>query len=185
MPCRCVREPLQKSTPKNTDVLGAAAGRERGFTLPEMLVGAAVVVVMIGAVVPLIWISSGQFGRQDGRVSAMDNDRVAFDDITRTLREASSVEQLSPQSLRVITGNASVDPVILDCGLPTDSPNRYLCVRQNDDGTSKELIAGITNVDPFHMDVERRFVSVDLQMSPPGSATPVSLAGGVSLRAGG
>lgn len=152
------------------------------------------VIVVIGAIVPVLWISSGQFGGQSDRVSALDQDRVAFDDMTRLMREARAVRPLevpvapsgsvvAAQSVEVITGDAYRDPVVIDCGEPGKEPQRFMCVRSEADGSVKELIDGITDPAPFAVDTSRDFISVILKLSPPQAAQPVSLEGGVSVRA--
>ena len=168
--------------------------RASGFSLPETLIGAAVTLVVIAAILPLIWIAGGQLGGQSDRVSALDQDRVAFDDMTRLIRQASRVEPLDAtaptmegapveaQGLALTTGDPARDPVILDCGRPGEQPDRYKCVRTAADGSSKELIDGITDPAPFAVDVSGAFVAVALQMNPPGASRPVSLQGGVNLR---
>lgn len=170
---------------------------QAGFSLPETLIAAAVTVVLFGAILPLIWIASGQLGGQSDRVSALDQDRVAFDDMTRLIREANRVEPLelgppadpgrpvAAQSLALTTGDPALDPVVLDCGIPGEDHGRYMCIRIAADGSSRRLIDGITDPSPFAVDQARAFVSVALQMSPPGATRPVSLEGGVSLRVGG
>lgn len=171
-----------------------APGSCAGFSLPETLIGAAILIVVIGAIVPVLWISSGQFGGQSDRVSALDQDRVAFDDMTRLIREARAVRPLevpgeptgsvvAAQSLEVITGDAQRDPVVLDCGAPSEKPQSFMCVRSEADGSVKQLIDGITDPAPFAVDTSRDFISVSLRLSPPEAARPVSLEGGVSLRA--
>lgn len=171
-------------------------GGSAGFSLPETLIGAAVMIVMIGAVVPLLWIAAGQLGGQNDRVSALDQDRVAFDDMTRLIRGASRVEPLdatAPASaeapveagkLQLTTGDPARDPVVIDCGIPGSESGRYRCLINAADGSSKSLIDGITDPSPFTVDPSRSFVAVSLQMSPAGASRPVSLQGGVSLRAG-
>lgn len=167
-----------------------------GFTLPETLMAAAVTIVMIGAVLPFIWIAFGHLGGQSDRVGSLDQDRVAFDDLTRLIREARAVEPINPapssapgefvaQTLAVTTGDPTRDPIILDCGQPGDSPDRYSCVRTEADGSAKRLIDGITDPAAFTVDPNRNFIAVALQLSPKGQEHPVSLEGGVSLRVAG
>lgn len=171
------------------------AGAE-AFSLPETLIGAAVAIVVIGAIVPLLWIAAGQLGGQHDRLSALDQDRVAFDNMTRLIREASFVELLDAEPspapgtpvragrLRLDTGDIDRDPVVIDCAVPGSEPGRYLCLMSTADGSSRQLIDGITDPAPFAVDSTRAFIAVSLQMSPPGAARPVSLQGGVNLRAG-
>lgn len=172
-----------------------ARGREAGVSLPETLVGAAVTLVILGAVLPLIWIAGGRHGSQSDRISALDQDRVAFDEMTRLIRQAHRVEPLDAlpaaqgepveaQGLALTTGDASRDPVVLDCGRPGARADRFMCVSTAADGSSKQLIDGITDPAPFTVDASAAFVAVALRMSPPGASRPVSLEGGVSLRAG-
>lgn len=168
--------------------------RTSGFSLPETLIGAAVTLVVIGAIFPVVWIAGGQLGGQSDRISALDQDRVAFDDMTRLIRQASRVEPLEgtppategapveAQGLALITGDPARDPVILDCGRPGGDPDHFKCVRTAADGSSKDLIDGITDPAPFMVDAGGAFVTVALQMSPPGASRPVSLEGGVNLR---
>lgn len=167
-----------------------------GFSLPETLVGAAVTIVVLGAILPVLWIAAGQLGGQSDRVTSLDQDRVAFDDLTRLIREAKAVEALEPTSvdgggrfqaasLSVTTGDPARDPVVLDCGQPGSSPERFMCVRTEADGSAKQLIDGITEPAAFTLDTDRDFIGVALQLSPAGSNRPVSLEGGVSLRVAG
>lgn len=168
---------------------------DEGISLPETLVGAAVAIVVFGAIMPLLWIAFAQHGGQSDRVSALDRDRVAFDDITRLIRGAKSVVPLDATpgadpslpieagKLELITGDPARDPVLIDCAVPADESGRYVCRVSEADGTSKPLIEGITDPAPFGVDPARSFVSVSMQMSPPGASRPVSLEGGVSLRA--
>ncbi len=158
---------------------------QEGFTIPELLVAAAVVVVMIGAIVPVIWISSGNFGGQSDRVSALDNDRVAFDEMTRALRQARLVVPVpadapGPSVQHVAVTTNSGGQVEFDCGVPSEIEGRFKCISRSAGG-SKDLIDGITNTDPFAITGDR-YVAVNLQKSPPGAEHPVSLQGGVSLR---
>jgi hypothetical protein len=167
-----------------------------GFTLPETLMAAAVTIVMIGAIVPFLWIAFGHLGGQSDRVGSLDQDRVAFDDLTRLIREARAVEPINPspssapgevvaQVLAVTTGDPARDPIILDCSQPGTSPDRYSCVRTEADGSAKRLIDGITDPETFTVVPDRNFIAVALQLSPRGQENPVSLEGGVSLRLAG
>lgn len=164
-----------------------------GFTLPETLVGAAVTIIVIGALVPVMWIAAGQFGGQSDRIGALDQDRVAFDDLTRLIREARAVHAIDPTpaespdemqaaTLAVTTGDPTRDPVILDCGQPSAAPERYRCVKTDANGQAKQLIDGITDPEAFTVKTSRNFIEVALQLSPAGAERPVSLEGGVSLR---
>lgn len=167
-----------------------------GFSLPETLIGAAVLVIVVGAIVPLLWIAAGQQGGQADRLSALDQDRVAFDNMTRLIRQASSVQALDAEppaspgatvavgKLQLTTGDPARDPLVIDCAIPAEAAGRYLCLAQGADGSSRRLIEGITNPAPFAVDPSHAFVSVNLQLSPPGASRPVSLQGGVSLRVG-
>lgn len=153
-------------------------------------------VVLIGAIVPLLWIAAGQLRGQGDRVSALDQDRVAFDDMTRLIRGAKSVQPLDQAAptppgaplaagkLQLTTGDPDRDPVLIDCGVPGSESGRYACRISTGDGAAKSVIDGITDPAPFTVDPDRGFVAVTLQMSPAGASRPVTLKGGVNVRTG-
>jgi type II secretory pathway pseudopilin PulG len=185
---------MDKERQTSRRFFGTTLRSEAGFSLPETLIGAAVLVVIVGAIVPVLWISSGTFGGQSDRLTALDQDRVAFDDMTRLIREARAVRPVTDpgvtegpivttQTLEVYTGDAERDPIVLNCAAPSQKPDSFKCVRSEANGAVKDLIDGVTNAETFMVDTGRSFVSVSLQLSPPQATNPVSLEGGVSLRA--
>lgn len=185
---------------------------EGGFTLVEMLTVMAMLVVLLGATLPMLFATTNQGGRQSDRVTSLDHDRTAFDAITRELRQANCVVPVVPgKSIATVTpstspaatagscstGNA-VQSVRFDCGAAGSAAGTYACVRTDlASGSRRTLIDGITNTDPLLVSSvsgggrsivsgptpASKSIRVKLEKTPRGVERPVRLEGLVSLRA--
>src|ERR1044072_5070979 len=73
-----------------------AAAYEDGFNLPELLVAISMMLVLLAATLPMLVATTHQGDRQSNRVTSLDNDRTAFDAMTRELRQANCVVPVVP-----------------------------------------------------------------------------------------
>jgi Tfp pilus assembly protein PilW len=189
-----------------------SAADEDGFTLVELLTVMGMLVVILGATLPMLLATTNQGGRQADRITSLDHDRTAFDAMTRELRQANCVAVLVPgRSIATVTPSTTVGPttgsctagnavqrVRFDCSVAGARAGTYACVRTDlTTGAQRNLIDGITNTDPLTVSSvsaggraivsgpapASRSVRVKLEKTPPDVERPVRLDGLVSLRA--
>jgi prepilin-type N-terminal cleavage/methylation domain-containing protein len=107
------------------------AQREDGFTLPELLVSASVMLVAAAAVMTMMLVAFRQTDNQNDRVVALDDARNGLIRMQSEIRSASGLNSVSPQVLDVLVH------------FPEDPDNPYHWVRYkcigNDHGSSSGL----------------------------------------------
>ena len=115
------------------------AGREEGFTLPELVVASAAMLVVAVAVMTMMLVAFRQTDSQNDRVVALDEARNALIRMESEIRSAAGLDSVSPQVLDVLVH------------FPDDSANpyhwiRYKCIG-NDQGSSDGLGGKCTRQD--------------------------------------
>jgi type II secretory pathway pseudopilin PulG len=165
--------------------------QEAGFTLVELLVVIGMMMVLLAAVLPILVSTTTTGNRQSERVTALDQDRVAFDRMAAELRGANCVTVVAPQrSLTLVKSGAcsgGTPTVRLDCGVASSTAGQFKCVRTVlATGATTLMIDGLTNTDPLTVATAgtggRPSVHIKLEKAAAVAAHPVRLEGSVSLR---
>lgn len=147
---------------------------EAGFTLPELLVATVLSMIVIGGGVTVFTASIQSQPRIDSQASAIQDARVVMENLTREIRQGSSVPTASASQLSVITYVHSdtcgtTTPV---CRVTYACSAGGTCTRtvSRPDGTSPgtpvQVIAGLSSPSVF-------------SYTPPSTAAPASV--GVTL----
>jgi len=113
----------------------SAGGRDRGFTLVELLIAMAVGMIVLGATYSLFTIQSKQLGNQDVIAEMQQNARIAMDMVSREVRMAGYNPTGATPKPGIITAGANSITFTTDItntagtGNPdglTDGPNEYI-----------------------------------------------------------
>ena len=89
-----------------TDVLArprALAAQERGFTLVELLVATVLGLIVIGGAVTVFTVSMNNQPRISSQSAAIQQARTAMEQITRELRQGSTVSTATANQLSIVT----------------------------------------------------------------------------------
>jgi type II secretory pathway pseudopilin PulG len=172
-------------------------GEERGVTLVEFLTVMAMLVILLGATVPLLFATTNQSSNQSSRITSIDGGRVALDRITRETRQACTISPTSG-STGVLTETVlvnttagylstcadyspagSLHTIRYDCTQASAIAGAHKCVRTDvTANTSAALIDGVTNAAQFTISGSTGAhpqVGISLQMLPKGATRPVVL----------
>ena len=167
---------------------------EGGFTLPELLVATALSMIVIGAGVTVFTASIQSQPRVDSQASAIQEARVVMENITREVRQGSSVPVASASQLSVITYVHSdtcgtTTPV---CRVTYACSANGTCTRtvSRPDGTSPgtaiQVITGLSSPNVFSYTPPSpgapASVGVTLVLPAQGGGNAITLNDGATLR---
>jgi prepilin-type N-terminal cleavage/methylation domain-containing protein len=124
---------------------------EDGFSLPELLVAVALLAIVLGAVLTVQQQGQQAYLLGSSRVSTQQNARVALDLMTRELRTAASISDISSCSSGVCTDLTFVDQndQTIEYQLVGTTLNRTCTATPTTttcDGTTLALIGGVTSL---------------------------------------
>jgi prepilin-type N-terminal cleavage/methylation domain-containing protein len=168
-----------------------------GFTLPELLVATAIGLVVIGAAVTAFTAAIGSQPRVESQAGAIQQARTTMEQITRELRQGSSVPSATASQLSVVTfvhsatcGGAASNTAI-SCRV-TYSCSSGTCSRTEakPDGTlpgpSRQVVSGLSSNNVFSYTAPSStapaYVSVTLAFPAEGGTDAITLSDGSALR---
>jgi Tfp pilus assembly protein PilW len=169
---------------------------EGGMSLPEMLIAATIGLVVVGGAVAAFAVSARSQPRVSDRAGDVQHARSTIEQLTRELRQGSTVTSASANQLSIVTYVAKAS-----CGGPTASTSiqcqvDYTCTgdsctrsERNPDGsgsgTPVQVVTGLatSNVFTYAPDTSApTFVGVELSFPAEGDEDSISLGDGVTLR---
>jgi prepilin-type N-terminal cleavage/methylation domain-containing protein len=170
---------------------------DRGFTLPELLVATALGLVIIGAAVTAFTAAIGSQPRVESQAGAIQQARTTMEQITRELRQGSSVPSATASQVSIITfvdsatcGGGAANMAI-SCRV-TYSCSSGTCTRTEakPDGTSPgpavQVVSGLSSSNVFTYTAPTAtapaYVSVSLAFPAEGGTDAITLSDGSALR---
>jgi prepilin-type N-terminal cleavage/methylation domain-containing protein len=170
---------------------------ERGFTLPELLVATLLGLLVVGAAVTAFTGAIQSQPRVTSQAAAIQQARTTMEQITRELRQGSSVPSASATQLSIVTyvhsatcGGGSSSSSI-SCRV-TYSCSGGTCTRTeaNPDGTSPgaavQVVSGLSSNNVFSYtpptSTAPAYVGVTLAFPAKGGSDAITLTDGSALR---
>jgi Tfp pilus assembly protein PilW len=176
--------------------LRVRARGEAGMSLPEMLIAATIGLVVVGGAVAAFAVSAKSQPRVSDRAGDIQHARSTIEQLTRELRQGSTVTSASATQLSIVT---YVDKAT--CGGPTAGTAiqcqvDYTCtagactrVERNPDGSGGsapvQVVSGLESANVFTYSPSASaptFVGVELTFPAEGDDDSISLGDGVALR---
>ena len=175
--------------------VAALQREERGLTLIELMIAAALGLVVVGGALTVFVGAVGSDPRTASRVAAIQQDRVTVDRITRELRQGLETPTASPSQLAIVTyvkaatcGGAAASTAIpcrvtytcsgTTCSRVVAQPNGSA------PGPTVQVASGLTSANVFSYlpsAADPSYVGVSFAFSA-ASGPPVTLGDGVALR---
>jgi hypothetical protein len=172
----------------------ALRGEERGLTLVELTVAAALGLVVVGGALTVFIGAVRSEPRTASEVAAMQQNRVTIDRITRELRQGLEIPTATSRELEIVTyvkaascGGAAASTAI-PCRV-TYSCSGEACTRVvaqpdgSEPGPSVQVASGLSSAEVFTYlpsEADANYVGVSFSFSSEGR--PVTLHDGVALR---
>ena len=170
---------------------------DRGFTLPELLVATVLGLLVIGAAVTAFTSTIQSQPRINSQAAAIQQARTTMEQITRELRQGSSVPSASTSQLSVVTYVHSAT-----CGGATSNTSiscrvSYSCsggtctrIEAKPDGTAPgspvQVVAGLSSDNVFAYTppsaTSPAYVGVTLALPAKGGSDAITLSDGAALR---
>jgi type II secretory pathway pseudopilin PulG len=143
---------------------------DRGFTLPELLIATVLAMMVIGAAVTIFTAGIRSQPRVDTQAAAIQQARVAMENMIRELRQGSSVPSATASQLAVVTyvHNATCGTTTPQCRVTYTCATSGTCTRvvSRPDGTSPaapaRIVSGLATNNVF-------------TYAPPTTTTPASV----------
>jgi type II secretory pathway pseudopilin PulG len=168
-----------------------------GFTLPELLIGTVLSLVVIGGAVMAFTASMSTQPRLSSQAAGIQQARTTMERITRELRQGSTVPNASASQLSIVTyvnsatcGGAASTTAI-QCRV-TYSCSSGACTRTeakpdgSAPGPARQVVSGLTSNSVFTYTpptaTAPAYVSVALSLPPQGANQGITLSDGVALR---
>jgi prepilin-type N-terminal cleavage/methylation domain-containing protein len=175
----------------------AAAGEGAGFTLPELLIATVLSLVVIGGAVMAFSASMNDQPKLNSQAAGIQQARTTMEQLTRELRQGSTVPSASASQLSIVTyvnsttcGGAHASSSI-QCRV-TYSCSSGACTRTEakPDGTSPgpavQVVSGLSSNNVFTYtpptSTAPAYVSVNLAFPPQSSNQGITLSDGAALR---
>lgn len=167
---------------------------ERGFTLPELLIATVLSMVVIGGGVSMFTAAITSQPRINSQSAAIQQARVAMENITREVRQGISVPSASASQLSIVTyvDNGTCGTTTPVCRVTYTCVTAGTCTRtiSQPDGTSPgtpvRVISGLSSPNVFTYtaptSVAPAAVGVTLSFSGQGGGNAVTLNDGATLR---
>lgn len=171
---------------------------EQGYTLIELLVASVIGLMVIGAAVYMFTASSHSEPRTRDRVARIADSRLLMANITRELRQGSTVVTATPSQLAMVTyvrrtacGNSTVSSAAILCRV-TYTCSAGVCTRTEKNsngtgtGTAVQVASGLSNSTAVFSYLPSAaaptYVGVELIYPAEGTDDAISLKDGVALR---
>lgn len=161
---------------------------ERGSSLTELLVTAAISLLVIAAAGTTLALAVGAWNGQSKRTDAFDQARQAFLDMTRELRQATEITRLSGQVLeaKLAVGEGQDAPLHVirwDCSRAGRRSGTRTCVRQDvTANTTRNVWVDVRNTDVFTQAADSRHIRIRIEQDNASGGAPFVLEGGVTAR---
>lgn len=161
---------------------------ERGTSVAELLVTAAISLIIVAAAGTTLALAVGAWNKQSKRTDAFDQARQAFLDMTRELRQASEVRRLSGQMLeaKVAVGegaNRTLHTIRYDCSRPGRRSGTRTCVRQDvTASTTRNVWVDVRNTEVFTQAQGSRHIRIRIEQDNASGGAPYVVEGGVTAR---
>ncbi len=170
---------------------------DRGFTLPELLVATAIGLVVIGAAVTAFTAAVGSEPRAESQAGAIQQARTTMEQITRELRQGSSVPSATASQLSIVTyvhsatcGGAASNTAISCRVTYTCSGGACSRTEAKPDGTlpgpAVQVVSGLSSNNIFDYtaptSTASAYVSVTLALPAQGGTDAITLSDGSALR---
>jgi prepilin-type N-terminal cleavage/methylation domain-containing protein len=124
---------------------------ESGFTLVELLVATAMMVIIVGAAVMMLTSVMHREPKVAARANQIGNARDGIERITADLRQGEGLTTAEPSSVTVNTlcGQSGECSVSYSCGPEAGDPASFECVRQVRAGASSAVLSGLASPEIF------------------------------------
>jgi prepilin-type N-terminal cleavage/methylation domain-containing protein len=176
------------------EAAAALRREERGLTLIELLIAAAVGLVVVGGALTMFMGAIRSEPRTASKVAAIQQARTTVDRITRELRQGLEVPTASPSELAIVTyvkaatcgGTAASTAIPCRVTYECDAGECVRFVAQPDGsapGAPMQVASDLASADVFTYspsEGDPTYVGVTLAFSAEGQ--PVTLSDGVALR---
>lgn len=167
---------------------------ERGLTLIELLIAAAMALVVVGGALFVLVGAMRSEPRTASEVAAIQQNRVAIDRITRELRQGSDLPAATSSELEIVTyvkaascggePASTAIPCRVTYSCPEDACTRVVAQPDGSEpGPPVQVAGGLTSPDVFQYvpsAADPTYVEVSFSFSSDGR--PVTLHDGVALR---
>jgi prepilin-type N-terminal cleavage/methylation domain-containing protein len=160
-----------------------------GFTMIELLVATAMMVIICGAAVTMLISVMKTQPRDSERADQIGTARNAIEKLTADIRQGEKATLSGTSGVTLTTycdGSAGTSKcqVTYACGTePGVTPTRYACTRKVDNEPARPDLTGLASSEVFSGDgrSEPRYVGVKVQLPTPGEESVTVLEDGAAL----